>query len=83
MPKDDFEIETPDEQPAQELNRASLFEKAKEFLSHEPQFYIDNYPMECCFVLALLIYSINFYFGKDQNNKFALEARNAFFEPLQ
>ena len=83
VPDDDFKFEIPEDQPVPELNRAGMLDKVKEFFSHEPQFYIDNYPMECCFLFALLIYAINFFFGKEQNNKFAIEARNAFFEPLQ
>ena len=73
----DFEIPTEGVVPS-----GGFMDKVKDFFSHEPEFYVKHYPMELCFVAFFVLYLLNFFYGREQNNKFALAARNAFFEPL-
>ena len=53
-----------------------FLDRVKAFFSHEPIWYYENCFLELCCCGALLVYSINFFFGKGRNVTVALAARN-------
>ena len=54
------------------LTSGGFMDKVKDCFSHEPEFYLKHYPMELCFVAFFVLYLLNFFYGREQNNKFAI-----------
>lgn len=46
-------------------DRKGIWEKIKEFFSHEPQWYYKYYKFELCCLMVILILLITFFYGKD------------------